>query len=84
MAVSNCPMCGHPDYLPRGCCHWREIRRLEAEIGSLRAENEDMRICLEAYQKMDVQTFAMLKSIEHHTKLEALNERAEAASRESK
>lgn len=48
MAVSNCPMCGHPDYLPRGCCHWREIRRLEAEIDSLHAENERLRSMLAA------------------------------------
>ena len=36
--VARCPICGHPDYLPSGCCHWYVIRGIEKERDDARAQ----------------------------------------------
>ena len=45
--LPKCPVCGHPDYLPSGCCHWHVIRGLEKERDALRGELERLTAELE-------------------------------------
>jgi len=49
MSVPNCQICGHPDYLPSGCCHWHVIRGIEKERDATQEQLQESAVLLEQW-----------------------------------